>query len=166
MKLFLSSIFLLLLAPCNQSKNITKTETPTPAASKNSTVIITYECGACFGRCPIYVVTIDGATKTATFVGKQNTTKIGTFTKSITDDELAGLVKAIEDAKFTTLENEYLGPITDFPFRTTTYTNNGITKKIRDRSGAPQALTALEKTIAAYAESDGWKKMDTATSDH
>jgi ferredoxin len=159
MKLLFYS-FLLLLAPCNQSKNISSTKT-----ADNSKVTIIYECGACFGRCPEYRLTINGENKTCNFQGTKNTDKIGSFTKSISDTELNNFVSSFENAKFNSLENEYLGNITDFPIKVITYKNNGKTKTIKERSGAPEVLTSLEKTLKEYAENnEGWEKA--GDSDH
>ena len=70
-------------------------------------------------------------------------------------------VKAFEDAQFNSLNDEYLGNITDFPIKYITYNNNGRTKKIKTRSGAPEVLNKLEKTLNEYAVSEeGWKKTD------
>ena len=96
----------------------------------------------------------------ATFIGTANTEKIGTYTKPITSKELDDFVIAFETAQFYALNDEYLGNITDFPTKYITYTNHGKTKKVKDRSGAPQELAALEKTLNNFANSEGWKKTE------
>ena len=157
MKTFLYSVFILLLAPCNSGKKATTT------ASDNSKLEIVYQRTACFGKCPIYTLTINGSTKTATFKGEQNTDKIGTFSKSMTDDELTQLVNAFESANFNSLNDDYLGTITDFPMVLITYSNKGKTKRIRDRSDAPAELHTLEKILNEFSDTtEGWKKSDTA----
>ena len=158
MKLLMYSFFLLLISPCNSSKKLAQTESP-----DNSKVMIIYQTTPCFGRCQIYTLTINGETKTATFVGEQNTEKIGTYTKLISEKELTTLVKEFEDVQFNSLNDDYLGNITDFPIKYITYTNNGKTKKIKERSGAPEALIRLEKILNEYAHSEGWKKSEDST---
>ncbi len=156
MKLLLYSIFLVFLAPCNKEKSIYST-----SVSKNADVVITFRTTACFGKCPIYTLTIEGEKKIATFTGEQNTEKIGVYTKSISTKELDEFVAAFDKAGFNALDDEYLGHITDFPIKTITYTKGGKTKKIRERSGAPEALTNLEKMLHEYANSEtGWKKTE------
>jgi hypothetical protein len=157
MKTILYSIFILLLAPCNSPKNISSA-----TANDYTGLIITFQTTACFGQCPIYTLTINGKTKTAIFKGEANTEKIGTFSKSITDDEISSLVNTFEAAKFNSLNDEYLGEIVDFPVKYITYTKKGITKKIKERSGAPDVLLSLEKTLYAFADSEGWKKTEDA----
>ncbi|MGZ4035364.1 MAG: DUF6438 domain-containing protein [Bacteroidia bacterium] len=157
MKFILSSVFLLLLAPCNQSKSISNSS----KTSDNSKVVIVYQCGACFGRCPEYTLTINGEKKMATFNGIKSTEKIGTYTKTVSDNELSNFVSAFEKAKFNSLEDSYMGTITDFPIKTITYTNNGNTKAMKIRSGAPEVVNSIDKSLKTYAESaEGWKKTD------
>ena len=162
MKTILCSVFILLLAPCNSSKKATASAANTNSRAKtdNSEVVITLQTGACFGKCPVYLLTITGKTKTATYKGQENTDRIGEYSKPITDTELTQMVNAFEAAKFNSLNDEYLGQIVDFPIKTITYTNKGKTKSIKERSSAPEELLSLEKTLFAFADSDGWKKVD------
>lgn len=157
MKFLIYSIFVLLLAPCNKSKQLGNA---TDNVSDNSKVIIIYQCSVCFGRCPAFIMTIDGASKQITFNGQSDTDKIGTYTKTISDAEITNLVSAFEKINFFSFEDKYLGTITDFPSKYTTYSNNGKTKKIQDRSGAPGELRTLENMLQTIADSDGWKKSD------
>lgn len=152
MKLLIYS-FLILIAPCNGFKKITQTSNP---------VIIEYRTSACFGHCPIYTLTIDGEKKLATFIGEKNTDKIGTYTKSISTQELNDFIKAFENAKFNSLDDKYLGTIVDFPHRFIAYTNKGKTKKIEVRSEVPEAITSLEAMLSSFSKSEGWKKAEPA----
>ena len=53
-----------------------------------------------------------------------------------------------------------MGIITDFPVKTLTYTNNGKTKKVKERHQAPKELTDLEAIIEEVANSSGWTKSN------
>ncbi len=144
-----------MLAPCNNPKQNSSSK------KNNSKVVIIYQCGACFGRCPEYILTINGEKKMATFKGIKNAEKIGTYTKKISDAELTDYVSNFEKAKFNSFENEYLGNITDFPIKAISYTNNGSTKLVKERSGAPEMLISLEKKLQGYAENaEGWVKSE------
>lgn len=156
MKLFLSSIFLLLLAPCNSEQKLSST---TPANNYSTTSILFAET-PCFGNCPIYIMTVDGKTMTATYKGEANTEKIGTYTKPITTEEFAQLMNAVEKANFNKLDNEYMGNIPDFPIRETTVTVDGKAKKVRNRSQGPQELDEMEKVFRNFALTEGWKKQE------
>lgn len=156
MKLFISSCLLLMLTACNSSQKLSGT---TDDFSKTT---IVYEETACFGECPIYTLTLDGATMNATFKGKANTPKIGTYTKTISTDEYSKFMEAVEKANFTKLNDEYMGLAPDFPIRIITFTKDGKTKKIKNRSDAPPELGALEQVFKNYANTDGWKKIASA----
>lgn len=155
MKLFLASIFLLLVAPCNSEQKLSSTNT----ANQYSNTTILFAETPCYGNCPIYVMTIDGKTMTATYKGEANTEKIGTYTKPISNEEFAQLMSAVEHANFSKLDNEYMGNIPDFPIRETTLTVDGKSKKVRNRSQGPKELDDMEKVFRAYALTEGWKKQ-------
>lgn len=158
MKIILYAFIAILFGPCNSSKKI--------AASTNNSdydkLEIIYQRTVCFGRCPVYTLTINGASQLATYKGEQNTEKLGTYTKKITSEDLKQWVEAFEKANFNSLNDEYLGMITDFPIKYISYSNKGKTKKIKERSGAPKELTDLEKMLDAFAESEGWTKDNKA----
>lgn len=152
MKLFIYAAIALLIAPCNASKKAGK------KSDNYSKTQIIYQRTACFGTCPVYTLTIDGATEKAIYKGEQNTEKLGVYFKHITQDEIKTFVDAFEKAGFNSLDDEYLGMITDFPIKYITFSHRGKIKKIKDRSGAPQSLTELEKMLEAFADGDGWAK--------
>ncbi|MFL5763475.1 MAG: DUF6438 domain-containing protein [Bacteroidia bacterium] len=151
MKLLMYSAIVLLLAPCNKPKQTTDS---TPDYSK---VKISYQTSACFGRCPVYKLTINGESKMATYIGEQNTERTGTFIRKVSDKEIGAFVDAFEKAKFSSMQNEYLGPITDFPIKVITYTNGDKSKTVKGRSQEPEELTNLEKMLNGFANEEGWK---------
>ncbi len=155
MKLFLSSVLFLILASCNSSQKLSG------STDDYSKTTIIYEETACFGECPIYVMTLDGATMLATYKGKANTTKIGTYTKTISSDEYSKFMEALEQANFTKLNDAYLGLAPDFPIRIITLTKEGKTKTVKNRSDAPPELGVLEQVFKVFANTDGWKKIET-----
>jgi hypothetical protein len=156
MRLFISSCLFLVLASCNSSQKLSGT---TEDYSKTT---IVYEETPCFGECPVYTMTLDGATMTATFKGKANTTKIGTYSKAISSDEYSKFMEAIDKANFTKLNNEYMGLAPDFPIRIITLTKDGKTKTVKNRSDAPPELGVLEQVFKHFANTDGWKKTGSA----
>jgi hypothetical protein len=153
------SLSLLFLGPCAGHKKVSQT---VPAVQDNSTMTITYKRGACMGKCPSYTMSIDGATKTITYTGTQNVEKIGVFTKPVSDEELTKLSEAFKTAGFDSLDEKYLGEVTDFPSRYITYSNNGKTKMVQDRKGAPEKLHVLETLLENIADSppEGWTKQE------
>lgn len=155
MKLIITSI-ILFLGTCKGSK---ETVSSVPVQD-NSKIIITYQRGACMGRCPDYTMSINGEKKTIDYTGRGNVEKMGIYTKPISDAELTKLVEAFKAADFYSLDDKYLGVITDFPSRYITYSRDGVVKKVQDRSGAPDKLKVLEKLLDEIADStEGWTKI-------
>jgi hypothetical protein len=156
MKMFISSFLFLLLTSCNSSQKLSGT------SEDFSKTTIVYEETPCFGECPIYTMTLDGATMNAIFKGKANTTKIGNYSKPISTDEYSKFMEAIEKANFMKLNDEYMGLAPDFPIRIITLTKDGKTKTVKNRSEAPPELGVLEQVFKRFANTDGWKKIESS----
>ncbi|MBL7883778.1 MAG: hypothetical protein JNL69_06895 [Bacteroidia bacterium] len=158
MKLLLYSAFFLFIAPCNTSKKLSSSET----SSNNdfTSLEIIHKRSICFGKCPAYTLTISGASHTATYVGESNTLKHGKYTKNISDAELEKLLADFDRVNFNAFENEYLGVISDFPTKTTTFSFKGKTKTVVNRHNGPKSLDDLDKILHAISESEGWHQID------
>ncbi len=148
---------IILFASCNKTSKSATTSTA-PSKPDVSKVVITYSATACFGKCPCFTMTINGGTQTITYEGVQNVEKIGTFTKKYDADSIAALVKAFDQAKYFELKDSYLGQIVDYPSVITSYTNNGKTKKITDRQGAPAELRQLESLLFIISNGKGYRE--------
>lgn len=155
MKFLISSVLLLLLAPCNSEQKLSST------SEDYSKTVIVYAETPCFGECPIFSMTLDGAKMLATYKGEANIPKIGTYTKSISNTEFAKFMDALEKARFNKLDNEYMGRVPDFPIKEITVTTDGKIKKVRDRSEAPPELGELEEVFKNFANTDDWTKGET-----
>ena len=155
MKLLLYSIFFLVLAPCNAPKNAAQSQTD----NKVRTAVFTLQRTACFGKCPVFELTVSGADNKAIYKGTANTEKIGTYEKSISDEEIGKLMDAFDNAHFFEMKDEYNAAITDVPSAYISYSLNGKTKKIKDRWQPPAELKALEKLLDNVADSGDWKKV-------
>jgi hypothetical protein len=157
MKLILLSSFLFLLAPCNGTKR-TSSATDQNQVGDPKTVTITYQRGVCFGKCPAFLLTINGEKNIATYKGEMNVDKIGEYERPVSEQEIKTLMEAFDKYHFFELKDEYTSASTDHPTVYTTYTSKGKTKKIRDTYGAPEDLKAIEKLLEDFANSEGWKK--------
>lgn len=154
--LLYSAIVLLMITSCKTKEKTAGTPSGEQALS---TVSFSMEKTACFGRCPVYTLTINGATHKATYVGTQNVDKTGTHQKDISDETLKSLKDAFDKAKFMEMKDEYNKPqVTDLPSTYVSYTDAGKTKKIRDRYEAPVELKNLEKLLEEIGNSEGWTK--------
>ncbi len=155
MKTLLYSFFILILAPCNKPQQTAVTK-PTKDLSK---IIITCRQTACFGKCPVTTFTINGGTKTMTFVGQLNVERLGRYTKPITDKELSEVVEAFDKANFLGFDKEYLSKTSDFPSVVVTYSYDGELKSVTDRQAGPPALQQLELLLRSMANNlQGWTK--------
>ena len=157
MKLFMYSFFVFTIASCAAKKDTTTTFDGT---TDNSSASFSYKCTPCFGKCPYFSMDISGTTKIVIYKGKSNVTKVGTYTKTINDDELAKLVKAFDDAMFFQMNDKYVSNVTDLPSRFVSYTNYGKMKNIEDMTGAPGQLRTLERMLDDIANSEGWTQSD------
>ena len=66
---------------------------------------IIYQRTPCFGKCPVYVLPINGATKTATFKGQSEPEKNGTYTKKLTVEEIKKIATEYDKANLLNLED-------------------------------------------------------------
>jgi len=153
--LFYSVLFL--FASCNKtSKSIT-----VPQQKQDvSGVIISYQASACFGKCPVFNMTINGSAQTITYSGRMNVEKIGVYTRHYEADSIAALVTAFEIARFYELNEKYLGKVVDFPSVIISYSNNGKSKTVTDRVDGPPQLKALENRLYILSNSQGWTKTE------
>ncbi|HEY2434552.1 MAG TPA: DUF6438 domain-containing protein [Vicinamibacterales bacterium] len=115
-------------------------------AFAQETVRITLERTPCFGRCPVYTVTIadDGR---VTYDGRQFVRVDGAHEWRIDRAAVRALAAEIEKAGFFEMKDEYTALITDHP---TTYTEVAIGnrhKRIKDYVSGPAALKEIEKRI-------------------
>lgn len=113
---------------------------------------------ACYGKCPVYKITIQGNGK-AIFEGQKNVDKIGKYEKLFSKEEIENLIKKFEEVKFFEFKDEYSAKVTDLPTTYLEFTHKGQTKKIKDYYDAPTELKNLEKMIESIANSSGWNTM-------
>ena len=161
MKFIPFSILLLFLAPCNSPKTIASSQ----SSNDNSKVEIRFSKTACFGKCPVFTMTVSGAAKTITYTGKQNVKKLGTFTKPISNDSITILVREFDNIHFFDLNEKNMSGIPDLPSIITSYSNNGKTKTVEESTNKPSVLGNLEKILTEIANSEGWQKTE-ATDTH
>jgi hypothetical protein len=131
-------------------------------------VVIKLERTSCFGRCPVYEVTID-AHGTVSYNGRRFVAVEGRQTARIPVARVAALLQAADRIGFFDLRDQYRtvrGPdgsetiVTDLPTTFVTITRGGKTKRIEDYYGAPDALRALEQQIDDAAETKRWVRTE------
>lgn len=119
--------------------------------------IIIMEKTICLGTCPSFIFKAypDGK---VTYLGREFTKRIGDFTATITDEELAALRLKFEQAIFFSFANVYSASIKDLPTTFLYYDNGQQNSKITDYYGAPEELKNLESEVEKFIESIDWIK--------
>ncbi len=148
---FLAFAFLITLGAIMLEKN------QDDSTGNSSDILITLDRGACFGTCPVYIVSIDGEGN-VNFNGQSYVNEIGLTTYKVSKENATELIQAFEDVDFFNLENEYVDQyITDIPSTTITFTKDGKTKSIYmyglDQT-IPQDLIDLASLIDKLAETE------------
>jgi hypothetical protein len=113
----------------------------------------------CFGTCPAYAVSID-AVGNVTYDGGEFVRVKGRGTARIPPSQVAELAAAVQRIGFFKLKNRYDAPVTDLPTTYVTVTSNGVTKRIEDYVGAPDALKEFEALIDRTAGTGRWIRID------
>jgi hypothetical protein len=135
-----------------------------PKPQDLSNVVITLERTACFGRCPVYSLTIFGNGRVE-YYGEEYVEITGTQTAQITQDEVRELVDVFYRIKYFNLHDEYRFEfsihgvwisVTDQPTEITSITINGFRKQVLDYYAAPEKLKDLEDKIDEIAGTERW----------
>lgn len=122
-------------------------------------LVVSIETTPCMGDCPVYRLEIYG-NGMVLFEGKEHVERIGSYTGRISRKELKGLRLAFEEAGFFSLEDEYVEPWTDRSTTWVYYSDGTRQKKIKDYSGAPEALKKLEEKVLEMINGVEWTKRD------
>lgn len=119
--------------------------------------------GACFGFCPVYSVTINGAGEVH-YEGRNFVNIVGQRTASIPTENVARLVARFEEIGFDNLQDAYRAEVTDLPTYTVTLTRDGHTKTVVDyggvSAGMPRAVRDLQDEIDRVAGTAQWVLRD------
>lgn len=137
----------LLITSCATRKGLTEKD-----------LMISIETTPCMGDCPVYCLEIFRNGMVA-YEGKEYVEKIGYYSGRISRKELKQLRFAFEEADFFSLEDEYVEPWTDLSTTFIYYSDGPRQKKIKDYSGAPEALKELEKRVLKVVDSIDWTRL-------
>jgi hypothetical protein len=117
--------------------------------------LVSLERTACFGQCPIYVVSVatDGA---VTFVGERFVRVTGTAKGQLSREVLAKLTARLEGSAFLSWKAAYTNQlVTDQPSANLTYKGRTIRHYQGDET-APKELTQLEDDVDALIGTSQW----------
>ena len=120
---------------------------------------VTLSRGACFGRCPIYTLSIKN-NGTAVFEGRNATDFLGTYQKQFTPSEVEEIFKRSSDYHVDTLQSNYVVRISDLPGLDLTFTINGKEKNVHNANFGPRFLVNLAEFIDQTVRVDStWRKV-------
>lgn len=152
------------LTTCAHPRKTTKKKSakkPVAAAmSSKGLTVVSMRRGACFGRCPEYILILqrDG---TAEYHGVRNVDKVGIYKKSLGAEKVAGLFKEFEKNRADTCQDLYRARIPDVPGIYYELTIGGRKKVIGNAHFGPFYLMSLAKDMDEIAGMPDatWKKI-------
>jgi hypothetical protein len=138
----------LLLSSCATQRGLTEKDP-----------VISIEATPCMGDCPAYRAEIyrNGM---VIYEGKENVERIGRYTGRMSRKELNRIRHAFEEAGFFFMQDEYVEPWTDLPTVWIYYSDGNRQKRIKDYSGAPEALKELEEKVLEILDRIEWTKRE------
>jgi hypothetical protein len=124
--------------------------------------VIKLERTSCFGRCPVYSVSID-ARGNVTYDGTEFVRVVGRQADRIPVSRVAFLAETVDRMRFFELDDRYRQLVMDLPTTFVTVIRGGRFKRIEDYFGAPKSLKDLERQIDDTAGTARWVGGDEAT---
>lgn len=154
------ALFGLALTSCNSSKKMTHSQTNTQEtmAVQGPYKLFTINQGACFGRCPVYTLTLYSDT-TLRLEGKQFMNYIGFFKRKLSADQYAPINGIYKSIHIDSLLPEYDAGIADYPSQIIYFfTPEGrVQKKVRNAGNAPKNLDELLSSLRPFINEMGWE---------
>ena len=134
-------------------------ETTSVPPAESGPVTIALERTPCFGFCPDYTVSIDGA-GAVTYNGQRFVAVTGEQHGQVSPGDVQALLRAFDEVQFQSLRDEYRAQVTDLPSAIVTLTRNGHTKRVVDYAGTsvgmPAAVRDIEQQIDRVANTQQW----------
>jgi hypothetical protein len=127
------------------------------AAPPDAAILVRFERTACYGPCPVDVLTIfqDGRMR---YEGQEHSPRTGTYTARLSASEQRALRQAFDSAQFFGLASTYTSEMLDLPTYYLTYATGGRQHRVADYDKAPAKLKALEARLAQLIEAPKrWK---------
>jgi len=131
-------------------------------------VVIRLERSGCYGTCPSYAVEIRGDGR-VTFTGDAYVAVSGEHHRQIAPEAVRDLLTLFRQTDFFSLENDYVGGVTDMPSQKVSLTIGRRTKTVFDYVGAmegmPFGVERLEHAIDRAAGVRTWVRGDATTAE-
>lgn len=118
------------------------------------------ERGFCFGTCPVYELYIY-TNGFATYRGKQNVERMGTYTGKFTPEQMNQLIASASEIGYMEFEDVYDDPnVTDRPTVTTSIVISGERKQVRRRHDFPLSIKTFESKFDELVDNVKWTKVN------
>jgi hypothetical protein len=131
-----------------------------PAVRPDSKVDITLMRSMCFGRCPVYKVSV--GTSGIVFDGEAYVAAQGRHTDTVDPDAVRALARKFVEADFYSMRDKYVAGVTDNPTYTLSVDIDGHKKRVVDYVGQwvgmPAVIIELENDVDALANTERWIK--------
>jgi hypothetical protein len=132
-----------------------------PALRPTSKVSITLERTMCYGRCPVYSVTLSTVSG-ITFNGYKVVAAEGKHAAAIDPAAIRTLAARFITADFYSMNHEYRANVTDNPTYTLSITIDSKKKEVSDYEGQsigmPAVIKDLERSVDDLAQTQQWIK--------
>ncbi|MBI5631563.1 MAG: hypothetical protein HY921_11850 [Elusimicrobia bacterium] len=149
------------LLACSLLQSCTALREPKLAEGPVRDVEIKFSRTPCFGACPVYSIAIAG-NGAVSYLGEGHVAVKGPASGRLSPDQVRRLLKALDEARFFSLQNEYTHiQITDAPGTVIEVISKARSKKVIHNQGdlsAPPALERLEDAIDEIVGSQKWVK--------
>ena len=156
---------LFLSAACAPRKSVAPPAQQKAGESRSDDPALTLERTPCFGRCPVYRLSIS-SNGLVSYHGVANVRQLGDASGQIPAERVAHLLQELEEAgyflfasRYTPAESTCGRYATDLPTAITSVSLEGRRKRIEHDQGcgaAPGALRVLEHRIDEVAQSSRW----------
>ena len=146
MKYSVLFLCLYILGACKSHKKVTEKITENTVTSI-SQPIFTLEMTPCYGTCPSYKVVVF-ENDSLTYEGMRHVAKEGKMSRQLPKGTVNQLIEKFRQANFFKFQHQYTSNMSDFPTIYLSFTDRGITKKVRDYYKAPESLKHLETLIS------------------
>ena len=146
MKLSVVLCCVYLLVGCKSHKKMVEKNVESGIKS-TSQQIFEFEKTSCYGSCPAYKVVVF-ENDSLSYEGLKFVAKQGNIAKKLPKGTVNQLVKQFKEANFFNFQNQYTSNVADFPTTYISFTDKGVTKKIKDYYQAPERLKRLETLIS------------------
>lgn len=163
MRTFLFLVISVFVLSCKSTKETLKTVDVASVEVSEEDQVFQMKKSACYGTCPHYDFMIY-KNRYAKFIGREHTSKLGTYAKFISKEQYEKLENAFDKADFFGFEDFYESDIADLPGVTLGYTKKGNSKTIGGKRERPEPLHKLQFLLETIAEIDeGWTQIATPT---